>query len=188
LTQIMAARLRPALGLSLGLRFQRVATPQAGLTALSWSCLRQKGSKASAEWVGLTNDQDFFAKNEKMSRPMSPHIFIYKWPMAAVMSIMHRASGAALTVGISAAAVGIAFGGLTFPELISTIKGMDLPAAVIFGAKFTVALPFAYHTCNGVRHLLWDSVPSNLSNDAVTRSSLVVLGCAGVLTAGLCML
>lgn len=32
-------------------------------------------------------------KNERLKRPLSPHMTIYKFPMPAILSISHRASG-----------------------------------------------------------------------------------------------
>ena len=33
------------------------------------------------------------------SRPLSPHLQIYKWPLTMALSICHRATGVALCVG-----------------------------------------------------------------------------------------
>ena len=46
-------------------------------------------------------------------RPLSPHLQIYRWQLTSVMSILHRASGIALSVGAilpPLAVVGIGFG------------------------------------------------------------------------------
>jgi len=32
-------------------------------------------------------------------RPLSPHISIYRWPITMTMSILHRATGVAMSVG-----------------------------------------------------------------------------------------
>ena len=48
-----------------------------------------------------------------IARPLSPHVFIYRWPLAAILSILHRATGVGLAIGVllltwwvTAAAVG----------------------------------------------------------------------------------
>jgi succinate dehydrogenase / fumarate reductase cytochrome b subunit len=88
-------------------------------------------------------------------RPLSPHLQIYRWQLTSVMSIIHRMTGIALSVGtlllvywlISAAAGPAAFA--TAQTLIGSIIGQLL----LFG--WTVAL--FYHLCNGIRHLFWDA-------------------------------
>lgn len=50
-----------------------------------------------------------------------------------------------------------------------------LPVLVKVGLKFGVALPFTYHSFNGVRHLVWD-FGRELSNKQVARSGWAVVG------------
>lgn len=33
----------------------------------------------------------------------------------------------------------------------------SLPVAAKFGIKTAIAMPFTYHSLNGVRHLVWDT-------------------------------
>ena len=48
--------------------------------------------------------------------------------------------------------------------------------AVTKGAlKFTVALPFTFHSLNGVRHLVWDS-GRELGNGQVVKTGWTVVG------------
>ncbi|XP_040546749.1 succinate dehydrogenase cytochrome b560 subunit, mitochondrial isoform X1 [Gallus gallus] len=42
----------------------------------------------------------FWEKNTKSSRPLSPHISIYKWSLPMAMSITHRGTGVALSLGV----------------------------------------------------------------------------------------
>ena len=75
--------------------------------------------------------------------------------MTSVTSILHRATGVALTAGLLlftwwlvAAAIG--------PEAYSVFAGFagsGLGMLILFG--FTVA--FYYHLSNGIRHLFWDA-------------------------------
>jgi succinate dehydrogenase / fumarate reductase, cytochrome b subunit len=88
-------------------------------------------------------------------RPLSPHLQVYRWQLTSVMSILHRMTGVALTVGtlllvywlIAAAAGPGAFAAAQ--EFIGSILGRIL----LFG--WTVAL--FYHLCSGIRHLFWDA-------------------------------
>lgn len=88
-------------------------------------------------------------------RPLSPHIWIYRWPVAMLTSITHRATGIANAAGLV----------LVTLFLLATAMGRDvfslahaLLAAwygrlILFG--FTLAL--SYHLLNGIRHLVWDT-------------------------------
>ena len=33
-------------------------------------------------------------------RPLSPHLSIYRWPITMVLSILHRATGVAMSIGL----------------------------------------------------------------------------------------
>ena len=48
--------------------------------------------------------------------------------------------------------------------------------AVVAGAKFSVAFPFAYHYLGGFRHLIWDNKPEMLTNIGVEKASYVLVG------------
>ncbi len=88
------------------------------------------------------------------SRPLSPHLQIYKLPLTAMMSVLHRGTGVVISIGtlllvwvLAKAAMGPdAFAGTQW--LLSSWFGY----LVLIG--FTFAL-YA-HFCNGIRHLIWD--------------------------------
>ena len=89
------------------------------------------------------------------TRPLSPHLQVYKPQLTSIMSISHRVTGIALAVGtlllvwwLMAAASG--------PDAFATVQGFIgswFGYLVLFG--FTYCL--MYHLCNGVRHLFWDA-------------------------------
>jgi succinate dehydrogenase / fumarate reductase cytochrome b subunit len=87
-------------------------------------------------------------------RPLSPHLTIYHWAPTMIVSITHRATGVALSVGVLVLAwwlVAISNGPegyQGFYELIGTPIGL----LALFG--FTWSL--AFHTLQGIRHLAWD--------------------------------
>jgi succinate dehydrogenase / fumarate reductase cytochrome b subunit len=89
------------------------------------------------------------------NRPLSPHLLIYKPQLTSVLSIVHRATGVALAVGLLLVAywlVALAAGPETF-EYAQRIMGSWIGNIILFG--FTFAL--FYHLCNGIRHLFWDA-------------------------------
>ena len=89
------------------------------------------------------------------NRPLSPHLLIYKPQLTSVLSIVHRATGVALAVGLLLVAywlVALAAGPETFANA-QLIMGSWIGKLILFG--FTFAL--FYHLCNGIRHLFWDA-------------------------------
>lgn len=88
-------------------------------------------------------------------RPLSPHLSIYSWPITMILSILHRASGVALSVGLL---------GLT-GWLVAATADADTYgryAALLgswFGelARIGLTAAFFLHLANGVRHLVWDA-------------------------------
>lgn len=112
------------------------------------------------------------------SRPLSPHLQVYKLPLAALMSISHRATGVALAVGtlllaywLGAAAYG--------PEAFARAQG-------VVGSWFGILLLLGwsaalfYHLCNGIRHLLWDAgwgfeLPQTFKANYVVLAATVAL-------------
>lgn len=89
-----------------------------------------------------------------ISRPMSPHLQIYRWPLSMALSILHRASGIALSVGtllltwwLVAAA--------TSPQAFAQVQGfIASPIGMLLLFGWSVALIF--HLFTGIRHLAWD--------------------------------
>ena len=59
----------------------------------------------------------------------------------------------------------------------------SLPILAKFGIKYLVALPFTFHSWNGIRHLVWD-LGRELGNKSVQRSGWFVVGLTFV-TSGL---
>ena len=114
------------------------------------------------------------------ARPLSPHLQVYRLPLAAWLSISHRITGVGLTLGtllltwwVAAAAYGHdAYA--TFAGFIGSPFGY----LILFG--FSVALFF--HLCNGIRHLLWDA-GKNFSIAETKRSNVFVIAGTVILTA-----
>ena len=87
-------------------------------------------------------------------RPLSPHLSVWRFQLPAVMSIIHRITGAILTTGtllLTTWLIALSFGESSF-KLVSMIISHPLGQFVMFG--YSVVL--FYHDCNGVRHLFWD--------------------------------
>ena len=87
-------------------------------------------------------------------RPMSPHIQIYKMPITAKLSILHRGTGVALFMGLLLMVwvLTAAAGGVDSWQTMHSFLSSWFGKFVLFGFSFSVY----YHLCNGIRHLMWD--------------------------------
>ncbi len=88
------------------------------------------------------------------ARPLSPHLLIYRWQISNTLSVLHRATGAALSLGLVALVawlIAIAAGPAPYARVAALLAG-PFGEAVLAGFAFA----FFYHLLNGVRHLAWD--------------------------------
>ncbi|HRW61763.1 MAG: succinate dehydrogenase, cytochrome b556 subunit [Rhodospirillales bacterium] len=112
-------------------------------------------------------------------RPLSPHIQIYRPQITSGLSIFHRITGVALTLGtllLTWWLVSAAYG----PEAFATAQaflGSLIGQLVLWGFTFAVF----YHLANGVRHLLWD-FGWGFELEQLRFSGIVMLAFAAVAT------
>lgn len=118
-------------------------------------------------------------KTEKDSRPLSPHLQVYKWETHMAMSILHRATGVASALGLVMLSIWLAFasGGDRGWQMASAFFGNFFVSTILF--LWSGAL--IYHFCNGIRHLTWD-LGKGLSKEEGRRSALYVQIATVVLT------
>lgn len=86
-------------------------------------------------------------------RPLSPFM-IWRWHVTMAASILHRATGSALYVGLlilAGWAVALASGPDAY-DMYMGLLGSILGKIVLFGLTVSVF----FHLANGVRHLTWD--------------------------------
>ncbi len=113
-------------------------------------------------------------------RPLSPHLQVYRWQITSVLSILHRASGVALTLGTILLVwwlVAAADGPGSYSR-VQAFLGSWVGRILLFG--WSVAL--FYHLCNGLRHLWWDT-GRGFEIRSVTASGWAVVAGTVVLTA-----
>ena len=111
---------------------------------------------------------------------MSPHLQVYRPQITSVMSILHRATGVALTVGTLGLAwwlLAVAAGGESYGRAAALLAS---PLGLLLLGAFSLSL--VYHLLNGLRHLAWDA-GWGLDIPAVYTSGKVVAVLAVVLTA-----
>jgi len=112
------------------------------------------------------------------TRPLSPHLQIYKLPLPAVMSITHRISGVVLSSGTVLLAFWLMMLGSGEAGFATAQMILSHPAGMLVLAGYSAAL--FYHGCNGVRHLFWD-MGKGLTIEALYRSGRLTIGLAVVL-------
>ncbi len=92
--------------------------------------------------------------SSQQTRPLSPHIQIYRWQITSVLSILHRFTGIALCGGL--------IGFITWLYLLSLgvsnysfwIESLNVPFTQFF--FWCLMFSFNFHFLNGLRHLAWD--------------------------------
>ncbi|MBB4155010.1 succinate dehydrogenase / fumarate reductase cytochrome b subunit [Sphingomonas jinjuensis] len=96
------------------------------------------------------------------SRPISPHLGIYRWGPHMLVSILHRATGDGMATLGSLLLVwwlaAIAAGGeayATFLDVFTLSDGRLNVVGWVFGIGLTWAL--FQHMCSGIRHLVLDT-------------------------------
>ena len=90
----------------------------------------------------------------KKSRPLSPHLSIYKPQISSVLSIGHRLSG----VGLFFALGGFCWWFALW--VFSKFEPCYLNIFDNFAVKALLVIAsygFFYHLCTGIRHLVWDT-------------------------------
>ena len=121
----------------------------------------------------------------KSDRPLSPHISIYRWPITMTLSILHRVTGVAMSLGfvvLVAWLFGAASGEQSYATFVAAM-GSTIGGLMLIGWSFA----FFFHLSNGVRHLFWDTGRGFEMHQA-NASAWFVLVAATVLTAGFWMM
>jgi succinate dehydrogenase (ubiquinone) cytochrome b560 subunit len=124
-----------------------------------------------------TESLSYSEKQAAKGRPVSPHVNIYKFPVAALTSITNRVTGVLLSVGVTGIG-GLCLAGIDVPAMMSAIGDVIIVGHLF---KFGVSFPLVYHYLGGVRHLVWDKMPeTTLNNASVEQSSYILFGTATV--------
>ena len=113
------------------------------------------------------------------TRPLSPHLTIYRWPLTMILSILHRATGVSLSVGLIIFSVwlfAIAFGEQYFTFFVYIFSNW-------IGRFLLVVWTFAFFFFffNGLRHLYWDT-GRGFDRERVEISARIVVFCSLLLT------
>jgi succinate dehydrogenase / fumarate reductase cytochrome b subunit len=125
--------------------------------------------------------KDMSSASLASQRPLSPHLGIYRWQISNTLSILHRMTGIALSIGsllLSAWLWSAAYA----PEAHAMIHGFFAsPIGLLMLFGWSVA--FYYHLAAGIRHLCWDA-GYGFNVPVMTRTGQAVVGFTVFATAG----
>jgi succinate dehydrogenase / fumarate reductase cytochrome b subunit len=116
----------------------------------------------------------------KETRPLSPHLSVYRWQVTNTLSIIHRLSGVALYFGSLLLPIwvfAVAFSG-PFGEQIVFLITHPFSVVPLIGLSFA----FFYHSFNGIRHLLWD-IGKGFETNQLRNSGIAVVILSSSMTA-----
>jgi len=114
-------------------------------------------------------------------RPLSPHVMLYRWQLGNTLSILHRFTGIALSLGMLALAywlIALASGPAAYATAARVFAN---PLGILFLIGWTFS--FLYHLFNGFRHLAWDVGVGFERTPRHASGWIAVIG-AAVFTAG----
>jgi succinate dehydrogenase / fumarate reductase cytochrome b subunit len=113
------------------------------------------------------------------NRPLSPHLQVYRPQLTSMLSILHRITGVALSVGTILLVywlIAVASGPSAFATA-GAIFGSWIGRLLMLGWTFALF----FHLANGIRHLFWDT-GRGLDIPTVYASGWTVVIAAAVLT------
>ena len=115
-----------------------------------------------------------------VARPLSPHLQVYRPQLTSVLSILHRATGIALSVGAIYLATWVIYAAAS-PRAYAVFQSFNTSIAgrIVLGGWLFCAF---YHLCNGIRHLFWDAGYGFELKDAY-RSGWIVVAVSLIATA-----
>jgi succinate dehydrogenase / fumarate reductase cytochrome b subunit len=111
-------------------------------------------------------------QSAQRTRPLSPHLQIYRWPVTMATSIAHRATGLALSAGILLLAWWL-IAAATGPEayhVFAVSAAHPIGQIILFGLVWSLA----FHLFNGIRHLAWD-IGLGFDVPTANRSGVIVV-------------
>jgi succinate dehydrogenase / fumarate reductase cytochrome b subunit len=109
--------------------------------------------QVTADLQGATRTDS--AARTPASRPIAPHLQVWRWHITMAGSILHRMTGVALYFSAfiaTAWAYALASGEESYRFMMGLL-GSPLGVLVLLG----LTLAYFYHFANGIRHLIWDA-------------------------------
>ncbi|KAK5164641.1 cytochrome b subunit of succinate dehydrogenase, Sdh3p [Saxophila tyrrhenica] len=145
---------------------------------LAQRAAQQSLRRLTAQTITETTEHDKILAQQRLNRPVAPHLGIYAPQIPWYLSALNRITGCTLSGAF------YVFGSL---YLVAPYIGLHMESASVaaaFGAwpwlakvatKMFFALPFTFHSFNGLRHLAWDTTHM-ITNQKVITSGWTVVG------------
>lgn len=114
------------------------------------------------------------------NRPLSPHLQVYRLPLAGITSILNRITGVGMTLAAILIVWWFAAGAFSaaYFDFVDGLLTSILGHVILIGSL--AALWF--HMLNSIRHLIWDT-GRMMEVQSVEKTSYIVFGGTVVLTA-----
>jgi succinate dehydrogenase cytochrome b subunit len=122
---------------------------------------------------------------DRVDRPLSP-FWVYRWQITNTLSILHRFTGLALSIGLIilvAWLVAVAGGEPVYTAAAERVFGAPWFKLPLIGWTFC----FFYHFANGIRHLVWD-VGGGFERAQIRIGGWIVIVAAVLATTGYSLL
>jgi succinate dehydrogenase / fumarate reductase, cytochrome b subunit len=113
------------------------------------------------------------------TRPLSPHLEVYKFTYTMVTSILNRITGLGLSVGLVVLVYWLTALAGRERGYARALTVLSSPAAKVVYAGIVIG--FCYHLTAGIRHLVWDTgrglerAQSHASAKVVIAVSIVLM-------------
>ena len=109
------------------------------------------------------------------SRPLSPHLSIWRWRVNMTVSILHRATGNAMAFGAVVLFLWWLVAAATGPAAYATFYGV---ATGWFGILVGVGLTWVFfqHMMSGIRHLVMDTGAALEVHASQTFATMTIVG------------
>jgi succinate dehydrogenase (ubiquinone) cytochrome b560 subunit len=157
---------------------------------LAIATLNHSQTRPAATTSVPESEENSILAGQRRNRPISPHLSIYQPQIPWILSILNRITGA--TLSGSFYLFGAAY--LVAPLLGWHLESASIaaafaswPVAAKIGTKAFFALPFTFHSFNGLRHIIWD-MGSQFSNKQVIVTGWTVVGLSVASALGLTFL
>ena len=122
------------------------------------------------------------------SRPLSPHLQVWRFHATMYASITHRFTGMALYGGTLLIAVWL-FALASGPDAYAAVEGVafSIPGQILL---FLWAVAILYHFANGIRHLVWDGPGAGFDPKVASQVSMLtyvfaIVGAAALMFAAM---
>lgn len=150
----------------------------------------QEAEELHSEWPSTNNATRYNASSaaptdptkllaqQRLRRPVAPHLTIYRPQVTWYLSGLHRITGIILSGPLylfATAYLAAPLFGWHLESASLAASFATLPAAAQVGLKSLFAFPFTYHCMNGLRHLTWDT-GRGIDNKLVIKTGWTVVG------------